>query len=77
MHLSSKPPFDHVAVMSECPPHLSAKMSLRVCITSGSLADFFLSLSSPKTISCCKLPRVTLICTHSGIFTPRRLSRLL
>lgn len=54
MHLSSKPPFDHVAVMSEFPRRLSTKMILSYL--ERSLAAFFPSLSSPTTVSCCELP---------------------
>lgn len=77
MRLFSKPPFDHVAVMSEFPPHLSAKMSLRVCITRGSWLLSSLLCHHPRLWVVASCPWVTLVCTHGGTFTPRRLSRLL
>lgn len=55
MHLSSKL---HLTMGKSCQssPDVFRKMILRVCITRGSLAAFFPSLSSPTTVSCCELP---------------------
>lgn len=78
MHLSSKPPFDHVAVMSEFPPHVFPKRWFwGFASPEGPWLLFSLLCHHPRLSVVVSCPWVTLICTHNGTFTPRRLSRLL
>lgn len=76
MHLSSKPPSDRVAVMSEIPP-LSSKLSLGVNVSRRSWLLSSLPCHHPRLSVLASFPWVTLVCVHNGAFPPRRFSRLL